>query len=423
MKGFCLNITKPPLKDTRGRLSISCRDTSHHQKAFNILHAFFKHPHLTVNLTRHLRVQDVLNLYCMSKDFHDIVDAQFTTVIKTQASKRAPQSAKLFPPRCYRRLCIRDPGHRLHPVLEKAHHGEVRTVPSFRWLKMVCFREMVCHQILVILAEDSIPVPGECIPVLKKIWLLMDIPDNARRIGLIQNKGFFADSDLFFATLFFVKLDMRFNDPVSGIGKTGLRRMLMSQPSLSYLWRTLQRTLLKSKLDVIKMFARWKHIPETEVANGSVLDIPPQELGVVQYEAWGRTASRKLLQRPDDLVMKEAIRRGLKLHTKYSDMFLWGYIHPQSMQDIAPKRMERCLPRLEGLEEELDRQEDEEHVVIPKKVSTRVVQRSKGEQSPMTDYIQSDDEYSDHDDDDDDDDGYYEDDQDDRSNHDAISNP
>lgn len=403
LEGYSLNITKPPVSNIKRRPFGPYREAPEYHTEFNILHAFFKNPHLTVNLTRHLRVQDVLNLYCVSRNFHDIVNAQFTTVIKIQATRRAPQSAQLFPPRCYRRLCIRDPGERPHPVAEQADHGEIRTVPSFRWLKMICFREMVCHQIVVILAEDGIPLPGECIPVLKKIWLLMDIPDNARRVGLIQNRGFFTDSDLFFATLFFIKLDMRFNDPVNGLGKVGLRRMLLSQPSLSSLWKTLKRTILKSKLDVIEMFARWKHIPETEIANETVLGIPPQEIGLVQYEAWGRTTSRKLLQRPDDLVMKEAIRRGLKLHTKYSDMFLWGYIHPQTMHDISPKRMERYLPQLEGLEEELDRQDDEEHVALPKMVSTRVIQHRKEKGSLIPEYHQTDDDDEDDDYDDDDD--------------------
>ncbi|KKZ66343.1 hypothetical protein EMCG_07944 [[Emmonsia] crescens] len=343
-----------------------------YEKPFNIFQEILKRPELTLFLAKHLRVQELLILYHTSRNFHNMVNTRFTTIIRAQAQARAPQSAKIFPPRCYAKLCILDPGLRPHPVARRAAVGETRKVPSFRWLLMVCFREMVCHEIITILAEDGVPVPDRCASTIKKIWLLLDIPDNARRIGLVQNREIFTDVDLFFATLFFVKLDMRFTDPITGSGKDGMRRLLLAQPSLSMLWRTLKRTALTSKLDVMRLFARWKYQPRQDQRGLSMFGIPAHEVGIVQYQGWGRTGNRTALQRPDELLLKESIRRGLELQQRYTDMFLWGYINPNTMRDYPSVVRRRRLERLEGLEEMLVPVEDRGKVEVGKVVSRRV---------------------------------------------------
>lgn len=340
----------------------------------DIISKFVRHPELAINLARFLPVQDLIGLYAISKDFHYIVNHRFTTVIMSQANRRAPESAKMFPFRCYASLCQEDPAERPHPVESKAAAGLSRTVPTFRWLKMVCFREMVVHQIVVIMAEDGVPVPKECVPAIKKMWLMMDMPDNIRRIGFIQNEKVFTDQDLFFLTMFFIKLDMRFTDPLTGSGSEGMRNMLLSQPSLSYLWRALKRTILISKLEALRMFIRWKQRPNDAEPGQSLFGVPAEEIGMTQYEAWGKSKSRKLLLRPDELVMREAIRRGLKLQKKYTDMMLWGYVNMKTLENIKPQRLERTLPRLEGLEQELTPFEDRWKIVPSKKVSYRVIQ-------------------------------------------------
>ncbi|KAI5291952.1 Dual-specificity kinase, spindle pole body (SPB) duplication and spindle checkpoint function [Ascosphaera acerosa] len=341
----------------------------------SIVMRMISHPELAIFLARQLRVQELISLYATSRDFHALVNSRFTTVVSAQAARRAPESARVFPFRCYLSLCQADPARNPHPQAQRAARGEARTVPTFRWLKMVCFREMVVHQIMVLLAEDGVPVPAECGAPLKKMWLLMDIPDNHRRIGLVQNERIFSARDLFFLAMFFVKLDMRFTDPIAGSGSDGLRRMLLAQPSLSYVWRALRRTILVSKLDVVKMFVRWKYQPENRQSAGEgagaepIFDVPAAEVGTTQYEAWGRQQSRALLQRPDELVLMESIRRGLRLHTRLKDMFLWGYVDPKTFRNCEPQVLERALPRLEGLEGELIPREDRKKVVPEKKVS------------------------------------------------------
>lgn len=341
---------------------------------FNIFQAILRRPELVITLARHIRVQELLTLYSTCRPFHEIVKLRLTTVVVTQALVRASKSAEIFPFRCYGRLCVEDPAKRPHPVAEKAAAGEFRKVPSFCWLRMVCFREMVCHEIMTIMAEDGVPLPDACESVMKKIWFLMDLPDNQRRIGMIQNREIFTDSDIFFATLFFVKMDMRFTDPLTGSGKDGMRRLLMAQPSISTFWRTLKRTALISKLDVIKLFVRWKYQPRPAEASHGLLGVPPSEIGIMQYEAWGRSGSQVPLQRPDELVLLESIRRDLKLDEKYTDMFLWGYVNPNTMENFPPVVRRRNLARLEGWEEDLIPSEDKDKLAVPKRVSTRVLQ-------------------------------------------------
>ncbi|EEH42752.2 uncharacterized protein PADG_07572 [Paracoccidioides brasiliensis Pb18] len=324
-----------------------------YENSFNIFQEFLKRPDMVLVLAHHMRVQELLILYRISRDFHNIINSRFRTVIQAQATLRAPQSAEIFPPRCYAKLCNPDPGLRPHPVASRAAWGEVRKVPSFRWLLMVCYREMVCHQIITILAEDGVPVPDRCESVIKKIWFLMDIPDNARRIALVQNREIFTNADIFFAVLFFVKLDMRFTDPVTGSGKDGMRRMLLSQPSLTLLWRTLKRTALVSKLQVMKTFARWKYEPPPIFRGMSVFGVPADQVGTLQYQAWGRTANRVRLQRPDELLLKESVRRQMSLHRNYSDLFFWGYLNPRTMQNYPPVTRDRELKAFDGLEEML----------------------------------------------------------------------
>ncbi|KAI1944766.1 hypothetical protein LOZ12_000298 [Ophidiomyces ophidiicola] len=342
------------------------------EKQFAVFWELLKRPELVITLASHLRVQELLILYRICKPFHNIINERFTTVILSQAMQRAPESAKIFPFRCYSKLCIDDPGHRPHPVAKRAAAGQHRKVPSFRWLLMVCYREMVCHDIRMIMAEDGIPLPEQCETVMKKIWFILDIPNNSRRIGMVQNIEIFTDTDLFFATLFFVKMDMRFTDPVSGSGRDGMRRMLLSQPTLSTFWKALKRTALVSKLDAVKMFIRWKWQPPARIAGQSVFGVPPEEIGILQFEGWGHAGNRVRLQRPDEIILKESIRRRLNLQRNYTDMFLWGYVNPRTLEDIPPIVERRDLDRLEGMEELFISEDDNLNRSIGKPVSTRV---------------------------------------------------
>lgn len=315
---------RPRLMDPKGKRPANDEDAAATNRKFDILTAFFRNAELTLELAQHLDTPEFFSLYAISKDFHETVNNRLTTTILSHAEARFPESASIFPFRCYARLCIKDPAGRPHPVQDRAVAGEVRPVPSFRWLQMVSFREKACRDIIKIMALDGMRLPGYCEFVLKKIWFMMDIPDNRRRVSIIRNPDIWSDLDLFFATMIFIKMDMRFNHPLRGSGGDGLRELVLSQPGLTMLWKALNRTIFRDTMDVTIACIRWNYMPRPYERGATVFGIPPGEVGTLQYEAWGKTGSTVKLYRPDDLVLMESIRRNLHLESSYTNMFLWG---------------------------------------------------------------------------------------------------
>lgn len=139
---------------------------------FNIFPAILLYPELCFHLAAHFTIESLVALYAISRDFHTILDSRFTTVILSQSLAKAPESSRIFPFRCYAHLCRRDPAARIpHPDSEKARLGISRAVPSFRWLRMVIWREKVVHEIMAIMAEDGVPLPSRCSLALKRMWV------------------------------------------------------------------------------------------------------------------------------------------------------------------------------------------------------------------------------------------------------------
>jgi hypothetical protein len=139
---------------------------------FNIFPAILLYPELCFHLSSHLPLNSLVSLYAISRDFHTILDSRFTAVILSQSLAKAPESSRIFPFRCYAHLCRKDPASRIpHPDPEKARKGVARAVPSFRWLRMVLWREKVVHEIMAIMAEDGVPLPSRCSLALKRMWV------------------------------------------------------------------------------------------------------------------------------------------------------------------------------------------------------------------------------------------------------------
>ena len=312
------------------------------RRSFNIIQAIILREELVYHFAKFLTVNDLISLYAISKEFHFMVNNRFTSVVLEQATQKAPDSAIVFPFRCYRRLCIPDPaGNRYE---DERHTGtEVRLVPSFRWLRMVCWREAVVHQIMVLMDKEGLAMPKKCTAAIKKLWFLMDIPDNNRRTGIIQNNDIWSDTDLFFATMFFIKLDMRFTDPINGNGRDCMRRLLLAQPSMSLLYSTLAGKALRTPLDILKTYVRWKYRPVALGDCNYLFGVPPRDVGTLQFEGYGRAGSRVRLQRPDELILKESVHRKLDMEQKYLQMVLWGYVKPNAMKYEKPHK-ERFVP-------------------------------------------------------------------------------
>lgn len=330
--------TAPPKKRPRARktvttaantiaeLSSTTTAAAGGKSNFNIFEAIIQHPHLVYHFALSLEVEDLVSVYAISKDFHSVVNTSFTTVIISQAMLHAPTSAKIFPFRCYRGLCVSDPRMEMDQT-----RGQSRLVPSFRWLRMVCWREQIARKITRLMIKEGIYLPWECEEAIKKLWFLMDIPDNRRRLGTVQNPQLWTPADLFYAVMFFVRFDMRCTDPLADKAHGGMRRLLMAQKSMSLLYRTLERTAMTSFHEVLQAFLRWKYDAPGASVSGFVFGIPINQLGRLQYEGYGTGGSEVKLQRPDELILKECIRR---------DMDIWEVLLEiiVSPAEVEPKK-------------------------------------------------------------------------------------
>lgn len=328
---------------------------SHETKSrrFSVFNALLSYPELTLELSKQLDIEDLISLYAISKEFHFLINGRFTAVIRGQSNGKASESSKTFIFRCYKNLCMRDPARRLNETIP----DELRFIPSFRWLRMILFREAVVDDILRSLAAEGHRVPERTRLTIKKIWFTIDISDNARRIGLMHNTTFWSNKDLFIATMFFLKLDMRLTNPTAGNGEIGLRKMLLGQRSLSKLAKVLKREEMRTQVDMLRMIVRFNYEPPRH-RQMDIMGVPSHEIGRLQYEGWG-AKSTKFIQ-IDELVMREAVKRRLNLQSYYVDMMIYGYINKKNFQDIRTPLRKQEEEAEEDSEDDASSDEDEE---------------------------------------------------------------
>jgi hypothetical protein len=325
---------------------------------FSIFGGILLYPELCFALAANLPVKGLISLYAISKDFHTIIDTRFATVVLGQALRKCPESSRVFPFRCYKYLCRSDPAPRIpHPHPAKQVAGEIRNVPSFRWLRMVLYREKVCHEIMTFMAEDGIPLPSRCELAIKRMWFMMDVPDNARRIGYIHTKKLVTDLDLYFIMCFILKLDLRFNDPNAPNRYHGLRKIILAQQGLVPLWRALNRSTLLTRHDVLKMWVAAKHNPPREEEGLPMFGVPGDRIGKTRMEYFGKRSTHDtgkpctFLLRPDQLVMREIIRRKIIFSKHFLRCLLWGYVDIVTMENYPPRTWDR---KIEGLNEDYE---------------------------------------------------------------------
>lgn len=322
-------------------------DTSTQRRA-GIFNALLAYGDLVLEVTKHLDVDELVTLYSISKEFQILANRRFTALILTQSVSKAPESSRTFLFRNYLSLCIRDPAQRPHEV----RPAEARWVPSFRWLRMVLFREQVVDDIVECMYQEGHRLPRRASLIIKKLWYTLDISDNVRRIGVFHDESFWSSKDLFTAKMFVLKLDMHLTHPMRGNGETGLRRMLLNQRSFSVLARVLKREEMITQLDMLTMIVRYNYIPMTQPTE-NICGVPPQDVGRLQWEGWGKSEIPFIPI--DELISREAIRRNLKLQNYYIDMMIYGYINKQTWEDnLRPEqRAEReRLARAHPVEEE-----------------------------------------------------------------------
>jgi len=149
---------------------------------FSVFNALLSHTDVLMNIVRYLAPRTLVYLYSVSAPFHYIVNSHFTQFILASVKLWAPNADWFYPWRCYRELCIDDPALR-RPDNPKSQgfldrkSGRVsnewkdvtmtgteapcgvKAVPSFRWLKMVVYREIIAREIVAWLAVAGHPTP------------------------------------------------------------------------------------------------------------------------------------------------------------------------------------------------------------------------------------------------------------------------
>ncbi|KAH0541770.1 hypothetical protein FGG08_003792 [Glutinoglossum americanum] len=301
---------------------------------------------LLIEIARHLTVNALVRLYSVSRDFHAVVDTHMTTVVMHQAFIKCSDGSRIFPHTTYKSLCILDPSGRPNPEAP----NEVRMVPSFRWLRMLMFREGVVRKVMAQVHRLGHKLPPRAALVLKKLWFMMDICVNENRARFIRNRKFWSNLDLYIATLFFIKLDMCFTDPSSGSGETHLRRLLLGQRSLSLLLKVLQRDGVVSQLDLIQLFIGYSEGVLPDASPIDMFGVHKGLIGKKQLEGWGLGPSKLL--RVDEIVMIETVRRELGFDLKYPQMMIWGYLDPDTLE--AAKLKKKAIPVGDETDEEED---------------------------------------------------------------------
>ncbi|PYI29763.1 hypothetical protein BP00DRAFT_427145 [Aspergillus indologenus CBS 114.80] len=265
---------------------------------------------------------------------------------------------------------------------------------------MLTTRTTTINRILTTLLAANIFLPAGTALILRKLWFLMDVPDNHRREWTVRNRNLWSDLDLFLGVFFLVQVDA-FLEEVKGVARyTVMRQLCLAQPSLVVLAEYLEE-------------GRWKRggtfapgsggassavgqeeedsgtkgadgrdgtdgdMPEAKDGNagraGAVGDgvtgpaVPEdpeptapttptaaptttapssstpteEDLGPLQYEYYGRknTPHEIKLLRPDQWIMRELLHRGLDLQKMYKLVFGDGGREQFETPGIAGQRV------------------------------------------------------------------------------------
>lgn len=312
-----------------------------------------------------------------SKAFYKLFMASFRSNVWQLANGMAPGAARTFYWKFYPALLIRDPtgvlpnntnlrhvfpwtksqpGAEANPLPRDPEElqalknlglldAKPRMVPGLQWLNMIVERERRVRDIVACLARSGHRVPRHAHISLKKMWLLMDCAHNAARQVLIGSRQLFSDFDLYNLQLFFIKLQMRFNEPIFGPDSSELSHVLLGQKTgLDVMWAMLRRKKYHDDLDAsrqLKVRYNYELTTAEFMANQPIHNVPLLEVGIGNLEGWGLGMHH--LKRPDELVIEEAANRGLQLSVHYLNMAVWGHIDIKKKKNLVPTEEEMYM--------------------------------------------------------------------------------
>ncbi|KAK8066758.1 hypothetical protein PG997_013505 [Apiospora hydei] len=203
---------------------------------------------------------------------------------------------------------------------------------------------------------------GLAVPLLKNLERMAKIS----ALGLPEEIQGFTDLDLARLQCFFLKLDLRFNDPIYGPECTDLSDLMLGQRSLEPLrqllfgerYRTIDQLIaLKIRYD---LGCAWTVVPPApdEVLfrqNWKLMGVPFADWGKTHLEYWGErsggplssicdphdpTVNRNHMIHVTQLVAEESKRRDLKLEQHLIPLTLWGCIDWKTGRNLHPTESE-----------------------------------------------------------------------------------
>ncbi|KAF3760143.1 hypothetical protein M406DRAFT_238095, partial [Cryphonectria parasitica EP155] len=318
---------------------------------------------LMIEVTKHLSVEDIVKLYSVSRTFHNLVNSRFQSAIAAWAQHKSPSGWNVFYWKCYSKYTILDPEGKTwekdssliasiprppwaRPEKTKATQCEVRRVPGFKYLSMLVERETRTRDILACLARAGHRLPRTMHITLKKMWMLMDMATNALRRAFIHNTELWTERDLYNAQMFYVKLQMRFNEPIFGPGSRALvDTFLGARQGFTPLWQLLRRKKYTQPEEVIQQRLRYFVKPDVIqhylVLGEAFFGVHPSDLGEEHREGWG--AGYLHLMRPDELVVEECVRRQLDMKRHLIHMVFWGHVDWRRRRNLVPTEEEMYM--------------------------------------------------------------------------------
>lgn len=293
---------------------------------FNIYKSLLRHPNLFFQFALRLPLPSAISLYAIDKEFHYLFNKYSVSIIHDYARYWAPISSHVFSWILYPGLCISDP--MLRPMDER--QWLARDVPGWRWVGMVLHRQQIIRGIVTALALEGLRVPRKMEEVLCKFWVLMEFRYSHLRLSFLQDKDIWTDADICLFHLFLVKLDMRFSDPILGNGTCSLSHLVLTQPSLTTLYKiltgkskltydaTTRLLVLAYPTDSLDLDAfPWL---DDEIDNG----VDEEHLGILMKEGWAETGTP--MDSAVDMVITEGLRRELHVQRWLLDFVVYGHV-------------------------------------------------------------------------------------------------
>lgn len=312
------------------------------KQAFNVYKAILRHPNLFFQFALRLPYPSIIDLYAIDKEFHYRLNLYSVSLIHDYARYHAPLAGYVFSWVLYPRLCISDP--MLRPMDER--EWLARDVPGFRWVGMILWRQNTVRSILTTLSLEGHRVPASCEGALMKFWGLMELSTTKLRLSFLEDNEIWTDTDIINIQLFFVKLDMRFSDPILGNGVCQLGSLLLGQRSLSTLWKVLSGKL---KLDydntsdiVVKTYLSEDLDVEAHpwLEDEGDTGVPEEQWGLLNLEGWHEDGIK--MEHAVNMVITEGVRRGLNVQQYYLDFVMYGWVDEKTGENFPiPRQLRR----------------------------------------------------------------------------------